>query len=98
MGKKVRSVRVPEVLSELDLTSLVKECEQYLRDIESATLLKSRGNKDAAEALIAARQEDLGKKVSHLVWEARVQWGAARVKSSEKQDKQGKVEKQDIEE
>ena len=75
MQKKVRSVRVPQELEDLDLSSIVKECAKYLRDLESALLLKSQGNKDAAEALLRARQLDLGRRVGHKVWEARVRYG-----------------------
>ena len=75
MSRKVRSVRVPKELETLDLSGLIRECEKHLRDLESATLLKQQGNQEAAEALIAARQSDLGRKVGKLVWEARVQFG-----------------------
>lgn len=78
MSKKVRSVRVPKELETLNLSSVIRECEKHLRDLESATLLKVRGNRDAAEALIKARQKDLGKKVAKLVWEARVAFGKTR--------------------
>lgn len=70
MQKKVRSVRVPPEIESLDLTSLVRECARHLRDLESATLLKSQGNPEAAEALVRARQVDLGRRVGRLVWEA----------------------------
>ena len=83
MSRKVKSVRVPEELSTLDLTAMVRECEQYLRDMESATMLKAGGNKEAAEALLRARQADLGKKVARMIWEARVDWGAKRVAHAE---------------
>jgi len=59
----------------MDLSGLMRECEKHLRDLESATLLKQQGNQDAAEALMRARQADLGKKVGKLVWEARVEFG-----------------------
>ncbi|EPR35700.1 hypothetical protein dsat_2041 [Alkalidesulfovibrio alkalitolerans DSM 16529] len=72
MSRKVRSVRVPEELEDLDLSGIVRECERYLRDLESATLLNSSGNKEAAEALLKARQSDLGRKIGKKVWEARV--------------------------
>lgn len=75
MSRKVRSVRVPKELETLDLSGLVHECEKHLRDLESATLLKQQGNQEAAEALMKARQTDLGKKIGKLVWEARVKYG-----------------------
>lgn len=75
MSRKVRSVRVPRELETMDLSGLIRECENHLRDLESATLLKQQGNAEAAEALMKARQADLGKKVAKLVWEARVQYG-----------------------
>lgn len=75
MPKKVRSVRVPEELETIDLSGIIHECERYLRDLESATLLKVDGNKEAAEALIKSRQADLGKKISKKIWEARVSYG-----------------------
>ena len=75
MSRKVRSVRVPKELESLNLSGLIRECEKHLRDLESATLLKQQGNQEAAEALIGARQSDLGKKIGKLVWEARVQFG-----------------------
>nr|WP_321259719.1 hypothetical protein [uncultured Pseudodesulfovibrio sp.] len=78
MSKKVRSVRVPKEFETLNLSGMIHECEKHLRDIESATLLKQQGNPDAAEALIKARQQDLGRKVGKLVWEARVQFGKTR--------------------
>lgn len=59
----------------MDLSGLIQECESHLRDLESATLLKQQGNQEAAEALMKARQADLGKKIGKLVWEARVQYG-----------------------
>ncbi|WP_029896310.1 hypothetical protein [Desulfohalovibrio reitneri] len=80
MSRKVRSVRVPEELASLDLSGLVRECERYLRDLESATLLKSSGNKDAAEALLRARQSDLGRKIGKKVWEARVAYSGDKPK------------------
>lgn len=81
MVKKVRSVRVPEALESLDLSGIIHECERYLRDLESATLLKLDGNKDAAEALIKSRQSDLGKKIGLKIWEARVAYGRRRDKT-----------------
>lgn len=78
MSRKVRSVRVPRELETLNLSELVRECERHLRDLESATLLKQQGSQEAAEALIKARQSDLGKKIGKLVWEARVQFGKSR--------------------
>ncbi|WP_319470683.1 hypothetical protein [uncultured Pseudodesulfovibrio sp.] len=75
MSRKVRSVRVPKELETLDLSGLIRECEKHLRDLESATLLKQQGNQEAAEALMKARQADLGRKIGKLVWEARVQFG-----------------------
>ncbi|MGE4552028.1 MAG: hypothetical protein AB7D57_02890 [Desulfovibrionaceae bacterium] len=81
MSRKVRSVRVPRELESLDLSGVVRECENYLRDLESATLLKAQGNKDAAEALIKTRERDLGRKVGRMVWEARVQYGRGRGES-----------------
>lgn len=75
MPRRVRSVRVPPELDALDLSGVVAECAKYLRDLESATLLKAQGNREAAEALIKARQTDLGKRVGLKVWEARVRYG-----------------------
>ncbi|QJB55779.1 hypothetical protein [Pseudodesulfovibrio sp. zrk46] len=75
MSRKVRSVRVPKELETMNLSGIIHECERYLRDLESATLLKQQGNQEAAEALMRARQTDLGKKISKLVWEARVEYG-----------------------
>ncbi|GAB7023869.1 hypothetical protein [Salidesulfovibrio brasiliensis] len=75
MSRKVKSVRVPKELETLDLSGVIRECEQYLRDLESATLLKRDGNREAAEALVHTRQADLGKRVGKLVWEARVRYG-----------------------
>ncbi len=75
MGRKVKSVRVAAELESLDLSALVHECEQYLRDLESATLLRSKGSKQAAEALIKAREAELGRRVGRMVWEARVRFG-----------------------
>lgn len=78
MSKKVRSVRVPKELETLNLSNMIHECENHLRDIESATLLKRQGNPGAAEALLKARQSDLGRKIGKLVWEARVQFGKTK--------------------
>lgn len=78
MARKVRSVRVPEELGKLDLSGVVRECERYLRDLESATLLKKQGNKEAAEALLNTRQGDLGRRIGLMVWEARVAFGEER--------------------
>ncbi len=78
MSRKVRSVRVPRELETLNLSELVRECERHLRDLESATLLKQQGKPEAADALMKARQSDLGRKVGKLVWEARVQYGKSR--------------------
>lgn len=78
MPRKVRSVRVPEELEKLDLSGVVRECERYLRDLESATLLKMEGKQEAAEALLKSRQADLGRKVGLKVWEARVAYGEKR--------------------
>ncbi|MFU2209832.1 hypothetical protein K9F62_06730 [Desulfovibrio sp. JY] len=70
MQNKVRSVRVPPEIETLDLSGLIKECARHLRDLESASLLKSQGNPEAAEALVRARQADLGQRIGRLVWEA----------------------------
>ena len=59
MQRRVRSVRVPAELDQLDLTGVVAECAKYLRDLESATLLKAQGNREAAEALLKAGSGDL---------------------------------------
>ena len=75
MSNKVRSVRVPKELETLNLSGLIRECKNHLRDLESATMLKQQGNQEAAEALMKTRQSDLGKKIGKLVWEARVQFG-----------------------
>lgn len=83
MPRKVRSVRVPEELGTLDLSGLVRECEKYLRDLESATMLKKDGNKEAAEALIRARQADLGRRIGMKVLEARVAYGKSRSAKAE---------------
>ena len=55
MPNKVRSVRVPPEIESIDLTSLVKECARHLRDLESASLLTTQGNPEAAEALVGLR-------------------------------------------
>ncbi|GFM36373.1 hypothetical protein [Desulfovibrio psychrotolerans] len=86
MSRKVKSVRVPEELSALDLSGLIAECEKYLRDLESATLLKQQGDKEAAEALLRARQLDLGRKIGMKVWEARKTYGAARLSRLEDEE------------
>ncbi|MFW5734398.1 MAG: hypothetical protein ACOCWR_05005 [Oceanidesulfovibrio sp.] len=78
MVKKVKSVRVPPELEELDLTRLVRECEGYLRDLESASLLKAQGDDDASNALLAARRDDLGRKVARIVLQARARYGLLR--------------------
>ena len=62
----------------MNLSKLIRECENYLRDLESATLLKAGGNRDAAEALISTRQLDLGKRIAKMIWEARVEYGKVR--------------------
>ena len=84
MGRKVKSVRIPEELAKLDLTGIVRECENYLRDLESATLLKQQGNGAAAKALIRTRVIDLGKKIARKVWEARVEYGTEKVAKNKK--------------
>jgi hypothetical protein len=75
MQRRVRSVRVPAELYDLDLTGVIAECAKYLRDLESATMLKAQGNREAAEALLKTRQMDLGRRIGHKVWEARVKYG-----------------------
>ncbi|SKA70367.1 hypothetical protein [Desulfobaculum bizertense] len=75
MARKVRSVRVPETLEYLDLSGIVGECEKYLRDLESATMLKNEGNREAAKALLRSRQADLGRRVGHKILEACVEYG-----------------------
>ncbi len=74
MSRKVKSVRVPEEFSHLDLSGMIRECERYLRDLESATMLSSQGNKEAAEALIKTRQMDLGRKIGKKIWEAKIRF------------------------
>ncbi|MCM0755239.1 hypothetical protein M7784_08255 [Desulfovibrio aminophilus] len=76
--RKVKSVRVPRELETLDLPAVLRECANYLRDLESATLLKSQGNRAAAEALLKTREADLGRRVGRLVWEARVRFGKTK--------------------
>lgn len=85
MPRKVKSVRVPGEFVDLDLSGVIRECERYLRDLESATLLKKEGNREAAEALLKAREQDLGKKIGMKVWEARVAYGrkASRAREEE---------------
>ncbi|SMF26940.1 hypothetical protein [Desulfovibrio gilichinskyi] len=78
MSKKVKSVRIPIELETLNLSKLIRECENYLRDLESATMLKSGGNREAAEALLATRQLDLGKRIAKMIWEARVEYGKGK--------------------
>lgn len=53
---------------------MIRECERYLRDLESATMLKGQGNKEAAEALLKTRQLDLGRKIGKKIWEAKVRF------------------------
>ena len=55
MQRRVRSVRVPAELDDLDLTGVIAECAKYLRDLESATLLKAQGNKEAARQFHAVQ-------------------------------------------
>lgn len=81
MSRKVKSVRVPEELAALDLSGIIRECESFMRDIESATLLKQSGNKPAADALLKTRENALGKIIGRKVWEARVRY--AELKKSE---------------
>jgi hypothetical protein len=89
MPRKVKSVRVPEELNDLDLSGVIHECERYLRDLESATLLKREGNREAAESLLRAREADLGRKVGMKVWEARVKYGEKRRAGSGQKDELG---------
>ena len=70
MPNKVRSVRVPPEIESIDLTNLVKECARHQRALESASLLTTQGTPEAADALLRARQADLGRRVGRLVWEA----------------------------
>jgi hypothetical protein len=74
MQKRVKSVRIPRELEELDLPGVIREFEKYSRDLESASILNSQGNAPAAEALIKTRQADLGRKIGHKIWEARVRY------------------------
>ena len=74
MSRKVKSVRVPLELETLNLSKLIREFENYLRDLESASLLKKEGNADAAQALIRARQTDLGKRIAKMIWEANAEY------------------------
>ncbi len=78
MSRKVKSVRVPKELETIDLSGLIHECENYLRDLESAALLKSQGNRDAAESLIKTRERELGRAVGRMVYRARVEFGRKR--------------------
>ncbi len=78
MSRKVRSVRVPKEIETIDLSGMIHECERYLRDLESATLLKAKGDRQAAEALIRTRQSDLGRKIGMMVWEARITYGKTK--------------------
>jgi len=75
MQRRVRSVRVPSELRDLNLTGVVAECVQYLRDLESAAMLKAQGDSEAAKALLLARQMDLGRRIGHKIWEARIKYG-----------------------
>lgn len=79
MPRKVKSVRVPEELSSIDLSGIIAECEKYLRDLESVAMLNQQGERDAAEALLRARQADLGRRIGLKVWEARKQAALERV-------------------
>ncbi|WP_432738432.1 hypothetical protein [Maridesulfovibrio sp. FT414] len=74
MTRKVKSVRVPLELETLNLSKLIREFENYLRDLESAALLRNDGNPEAAEALIKARQIDLGKRIAKMIWEAKAEY------------------------
>ena len=60
--KKVKSVRVPQELEKMNLSGLIRECENHLRDLESARMLKAQGNTQAAEALLKTRQLDLARR------------------------------------
>ncbi len=75
MTRKVKSVRVPLELESLNLSKLIREFENYLRDLESASMLKEEGNPDAAQALIKTRQVDLGKRIAKMIWEAKAEYG-----------------------
>ena len=85
MQRRVRSVRVPTELRDLNLTGVVAECSKYLRDLESAAMLKAQGNREAAEALLLARQMDLGRRIGHKVWEARIKYGE-RLKTEQSEE------------
>ncbi|WP_027720445.1 hypothetical protein [Maridesulfovibrio zosterae] len=74
MSRKVKSVRVPSELGSLNLSKLIREFENYLRDLESASLLNQEGNPDAAKALIKTRQVDLGKRIAKMIWEAKTEY------------------------
>lgn len=78
MSRKVKSVRVPRELETIDLSGVIRECEAYLRDLESATLLKAQGNREASEALIKTRERDLGRRIGMMVYKARVEYGRSR--------------------
>lgn len=82
MPRKVKSVRVPEELSAIDLSGIIAECEKYLRDLESVAMLNQQGEREAAEALLRARQSDLGRRVGMKVWEARKQAALERLNRS----------------
>ncbi|WP_320171368.1 hypothetical protein [Maridesulfovibrio sp.] len=75
MSRKIKSVRVPLELESLNLSKLIREFENYLRDLESASLLRQGGNPDAADALIKTRQADLGKRIAKMIWEAKSEYG-----------------------
>ena len=79
MSRKVKSVRVPEELGSLDITAIIRECERYLRDLESAIMLKKQGNIEASDVLLETRQADLGKKIARKIWEARVHYGTDKI-------------------
>lgn len=78
MSRKVKSVRVPLELESLNLSTLIREFENYLRDLESASLLKKEGNPEAADALIKTRQLDLGRRIAKMIWEAKTEYGKLR--------------------
>ncbi|MBG3876704.1 hypothetical protein FVW20_06595 [Desulfovibrio oxamicus] len=83
MPRKVKSVRVPEELSAIDLSGIIAECEKYLRDLESVAMLNQQGEREAAEALLRARQSDLGRRVGMKVWEARKQAALERLQKGQ---------------
>jgi hypothetical protein len=83
MPRKVKSVRVPEELSAIDLSGIIAECEKYLRDLESVAMLNQQGEREAAEALLRARQADLGRRVGLKVWEARKQAALERLQKGQ---------------